>query len=111
MRESCKSRGWDDDALSPHRRYGFKTHTDAGKCTPAVAMEARARGCSLMWFRSWKQCDVMSAKAAHIRSDLGASPVLDVVFSAIRQLINVSNISHSFSMVNPYLYQLRRPYS
>jgi hypothetical protein len=26
MRESCKSRGWDGDALAPHRRYGFKVH-------------------------------------------------------------------------------------
>lgn len=45
-RESCKSRGWDDDALAPHRRYGFTLHPCCGESTSEefdVAMDARAR--------------------------------------------------------------------
>lgn len=48
MRESCKSRGWDDDALAPHRRYRFKLHPYRSESIVVfwrVAMGARARGC------------------------------------------------------------------
>ena len=42
-RESFKSRGWDDDALAPHRRYGFKIHLQSSESATVI--------CVLLWER------------------------------------------------------------
>jgi hypothetical protein len=44
-RESCKSRGWDNNALAPHRRYRFRLHPCCSESTGVileVSLDARA---------------------------------------------------------------------
>jgi hypothetical protein len=66
-RESFKSRGWDDDALAPHRHYGFKIHLRTSESATVI--------CVLPWERELEpniayvsRCQVAKELRRHVNS-------------------------------------------